>query len=64
MDLDKLSPELQEKAKDCKTPEEMIELARQEGYELADSELDAIAGGSWNGCEAYEPEHCRVPFGR
>ena len=45
MDFKDLSPELSEKVKACKTPEEIFEAAREEGYELSDEELDAIAGG-------------------
>ena len=48
MDFKDLSPELREKAKACKTPEEMLELAKEEGYELSDEELEEIAAaGSW-----------------
>ena len=38
MDPKKLSPELREKAKECKTPEEMLKLAKEEGYELSDED--------------------------
>lgn len=61
MDFNELSPELQEKAKSCKTPEEMLALAKEEGYELSDSELEAIAGGTWHGCDDHT---CGVPFSR
>ena len=40
-----LSPEMQEKAKKCTTPEEILQLAASEGYELSDDELTDIAGG-------------------
>ena len=40
-----LSPELREKAKACKTPEEVLALAKAEGYKLSEEELGAIAGG-------------------
>ena len=45
MNLEDLSPELMEKAKACKTPEEMLALAKEEGYELTDAELEGLAGG-------------------
>ena len=45
MKFEELSPELQEKAKACKTPEEILDLAKEEGYELSDAELDGVAGG-------------------
>ena len=31
-----LTPEQQEKAKACKTPEEILALAKEEGYDLSD----------------------------
>ena len=45
MNSENLSPELQEKVKACKTPEELLALAKEEGYELSDADLEAIAGG-------------------
>ena len=47
MTFDELSAELQEKVKACTTPEEIQALAKEEGYELSDNDLDAIAGGAW-----------------
>ena len=46
-----ISPELKDKVRACHTPEEMHELAKEEGYELSDEELDGIAGG-W--CDEHE----------
>ena len=45
MNFDDLTPEQKEKAKACKTPEEILALAREEGYELSDEELEAVSGG-------------------
>ena len=45
MNFDELTPEQQEKARACATPEEVLALAREEGYELSDEELDSISGG-------------------
>ena len=56
MDFNDISPELREKAKACKTPEEMLELAKQEGYKLSEEELEAISGGgTWSdqSCDTY-----------
>ena len=39
------NPELQEKLKFAETPEKLLELAREEGYELTDDVLDGISGG-------------------
>ncbi len=48
MNFEDLSPELKSKVEACKTPEEMLALAKKEGYELSDEELQAISGGmSW-----------------
>lgn len=46
MDLEDLSQDLKMKVLACKTPEELLELARAEGYELSDEELAAVAGGT------------------
>ena len=45
MDFTDLTAEQKEKARACKTPEEMLALAQEEGYDLADDEVEAIAGG-------------------
>lgn len=60
MTLDDLSPELREKALACKTPEDLIELAKEEGIDLSDDQLQAISDGfewscSSDKCEDYEP---------
>ena len=58
MDFEDLkNPELQEKLKSAKTPEELVALAKDEGYDLSDEQLAAISGGeAW-----YEfdcPDNC------
>ena len=47
MNLEDLSPELKERALACKTPEDVLALAKQEGYDLSDEELEAVSGGGW-----------------
>ncbi len=42
---DNMSDELKEKAKQCKTMEELTALAAKEGIELPDEVVDQIAGG-------------------
>ena len=55
MKFEDLTPEQMEKAKACKTPEDILALAKEEGYELSDEELTAIAGGSeWYQCDNYK----------
>ena len=47
------NPELQEKLKAAKTPEELLALTREEGCELTDAQLESVAGGSWDFCADY-----------
>ena len=41
-----LSEELKKKATECKTAEELMALAKSEGIELTDEQLDVISGGT------------------
>ena len=45
MRFEDLTPEQMEKVKGCKTPEEILALAQDEGYELNDEELEGVSGG-------------------
>ena len=45
MNYENLSPEQQERAKACKTPEELSALAEEEGLEISDEMLEGVAGG-------------------
>lgn len=45
MDLSNLTPELKEKADACKTLEELLALAEEEGVELTDQQIQEISGG-------------------
>ena len=40
-----LSEEQIAKVKECKTPEEIMAIAKQEGIELTDEQLEAVNGG-------------------
>ena len=42
-----LTDEQKARAKACKTPEDYIAFAREEGIELTDEQLEAIAGGTY-----------------
>ena len=44
-----LSEEQIAKIKACKSQEEMLELAKQEGLELTDEQLEAVSGGCATG---------------
>ena len=53
-----LSDDLKKKAMECRTAEELMSLAKTEGIELTDEQLDAISGGfEWicdeDTCEEY-----------
>ena len=53
MEFKDLSEEQKAKALACKSPEELLALAKAEGYDLDDDELEAITGGGdkklgWN----------------
>lgn len=39
------NPEIQEKLRAAKTPEELLTLAKEEGLEMSDEEFQAISGG-------------------
>ena len=61
MEFKDLTPEQQEKARACKTAEELLALAKAEGYELTDEELEAVSGGgAWDTIEHILDHDCRV----
>lgn len=45
MDYKDLTAEQREKARACETPEELVALAKSEGIELTDAQLEAVSGG-------------------
>ena len=50
MNYSDLTDEQKAKVSACKTPEELLALAKEEGYELSDEQLSAVSGG-WRECE-------------
>lgn len=68
MNYDDLTPDQKEKAKACKTVDELVELAKSEGIELSDAELEGMAGGlSWGDgkCSLFEEDcsdHCYADY--
>ena len=59
MNYEDLTPEQMERIKSCTSPEELLALAKTEGYELSEQELEAVTGGegSWDcfkfGCDGF-----------
>ena len=50
MDLSNIPESLMEEARKCRTPEDFLALAKREGIQLTDEQLDGIAGGQdWCG---------------
>ena len=45
MEFKDLTPEQKEKARACKTPEELFALAKEEGVELTEEQREAVSGG-------------------
>ena len=45
-----LTPEQMEKVGACKSADELVELAKAEGVDLSEEQLEAISGGSWYNC--------------
>ena len=48
MNFNGLTPEQIERAKSCASADELASLAKEEGLELTDEQLEAIAGGDWD----------------
>lgn len=45
-----LTPEQMDKVRACKSADELVELAKAEGIDLNEEQLEAISGGSWVSC--------------
>ena len=55
------SPELQEKARQCKTKDELMQLAAENDLEIPEDALEAVAGGCTSeGCEHSFQETERI----
>ena len=51
--LNTLTEEQRAKVAAAKTPEELIAIAKETGYQLSTEQLDAMSGGSWCPCNSY-----------
>ena len=45
------------KVKACKNGEELLKLAKEEGVELSNEQLEAISGGA---CSSNKPKHRKI----
>ena len=52
-------PQLQERLRNAKTPEEVLEIAQEFGMELKDDQLETVAGGAWCSDFCTEIHFCR-----
>lgn len=57
MKFEDLTPEQKEKAFACKSPEEILNLAKEAGYELSDEELEGVSGG-WGDSSCTDKNEC------
>jgi len=53
--LSKLTDEQKKKVEAAQTPEELLTIAKETGYELTQDELEEVSGGySWKVCKRYD----------
>ena len=60
--LSKLTDEQKQKVKTAQSPEELLALAKESGYELSPEELEAIAGGDDWRCPKASQCPAQYPF--
>jgi predicted ribosomally synthesized peptide with nif11-like leader len=58
MDFNDLSPEMKDKVRACKSPEEVLNLAKEVGYTLTDEQLEGISGG-WGDPNCTDLNECK-----
>ena len=47
-----MNDEMRAKIAACETPEDILALAKNEGIELSDDQMEAVSGGSWD-CDTF-----------
>jgi len=52
--LSKLTDEQKKKVEAAKSPEELLAIAKETGYELSPEQLEAISGGEIKWCSNYD----------
>lgn len=62
MDFSSLPLETKARVAECETPEQMLELAKAEGYELNDEELASISGGAPQWLQNCPDDHHNGPL--
>ena len=59
MNFADIPDDIRERALACKSPEELLSLAKEEGYELSDEDLDAVnGGGDWDDIKLNCDSNC------
>ena len=57
--LSTLTEEQKKKIEDAQSPEELLALAKETGYELTSVQLEDVAGGGlWIKCPGHDPKTC------
>ena len=65
MNFEEVPESIKRRAEACKTPEELLALAVEEGYQLTDEELEAVNGGilfsdcTWDDCGDVDCKLCK-----
>ena len=65
VEIKRITPELRDKAAGVTDPEELLKLAKAEGVELTDEQMENISGGDWddsNNCPLRHRE-CEMRHG-
>lgn len=55
--LSTLTDEQKKKVEAAQTAEELLALAKEEGYELSPDQLEMVAGGKWKFCGKHCPQN-------
>jgi len=56
--LSKLTDEQKKKVEAAKSPEELLAIAKETGYELSQEQMEAVSGGEANWCSDCKENVC------